>query len=64
MSAEAEETNEPTPQALVQQHLEAAVKTASENGVTTSDLLGMFYYYTHSIAESYRAEALRAAQGE
>lgn len=46
----------------VQQMLEIAIQTASDRGMSTSELLGIFYYYTHSIAESYREDALRQAQ--
>lgn len=49
-------------QVMVQQYLEMAVKTANDQGMSTSELLGIFYYYTHSIAESYREEALKASQ--
>lgn len=48
-------------QPTVEQCLERAVKIATEQGMSTSELLGIFYYYTHSIAESHRQDALSAA---
>lgn len=45
----------------VQGYLELAVRTAAEEGMNTSELLGLFYYYTHSLADSYRQEALKGA---
>ena len=42
----------------VHDHLEMALQVASEQGMSTSELLGIFYFYTHSIAESYREEVM------
>lgn len=43
----------------VQDHLELALGAAVEQGMSTSELLGIFYYYTHTIAETYRQDSLR-----
>lgn len=45
----------------VRQYLEMAIQTAAEQRMSTSELLGIFFYYAHSIAESYRAQALKRA---
>jgi hypothetical protein len=47
----------------VQAHLEMALQAASEQEMKTSELLGLFFYYAHSIAENYREQAVRDAAG-
>lgn len=56
VEADAEEERQ-----TVQGYLELAVRTAAGEGMNTSELLGLFYYYTHSLADSYRREALEGA---
>ena len=43
----------------VHDYLEMALAAAAERQMSTSELMGIFFYYTHSIADSYRQEALR-----
>ncbi len=57
--SEVSETGEPT--VSVRQYLEMAIQTAVEQRMPTSELLGIFFYYAHSIAESYRTQALKRA---
>lgn len=57
--SEVSETGGPT--ISVQQYLEMAIQTAAEQRMPTSELLGIFFYYAHSIAESYRTQALKRA---
>lgn len=52
--------DEETPPS-VNDYLEMALAAAAESAMSTSELLGIFYYYTHSIAESYRQEAVGQA---
>ena len=53
------ETQEPPS---VQDYLEMALQTASDQGINTSELMGIFFYYAHSIAESYRQDMLRESE--
>lgn len=57
--SEVSETGGPT--VSVRQYLEMAIQTAAEQRMPTSELLGIFFYYAHSIAESYRVQALKRA---
>ncbi len=61
VSSEGQVSETGGPAVSVQQHLEMAIQTAAEQGMPTSELLGIFFYYAHSIAESYRAQALKRA---
>lgn len=49
------------PTVPVRQYLEMAIQAAAEQQMPTSELLGIFFYYAHCIAESYRAQALKRA---
>jgi len=42
-------------------HLDRALETAKEHEMSTSELLGLFHYYAHSIAATFRETALAAA---
>lgn len=42
----------------VHDYLEMALQTAGEQEMSTSELMGIFFYYAHSIAESYRQDVL------
>jgi len=53
------ETSGPT--VSVRQYLEMAIQTAAEQQMPATELLGIFFYYAHCIAESYRAQALKRA---
>ena len=43
----------------VTDHLEAAVAAAEAGGMSPSELIGLFFYYAHSIAAEGREAALR-----
>ncbi|MDZ4350885.1 MAG: hypothetical protein U1A22_15270 [Xanthomonadaceae bacterium] len=51
------------PTEAVTQHLDAAIQAAREGQMSTSELMGLFFYYAHSIAASYR-ESFLMASGE
>lgn len=61
MAVESTESDEQKP--TVQDHLEMALQAATEQGVKTSELLGLFFYYAHSIAENYREQAMSGDAG-
>lgn len=42
----------------VHDYLEMALEAAGEQEMSTSELMGIFFYYAHSIAESYRQDVL------
>ncbi|MGI9596244.1 MAG: hypothetical protein ACR2QK_08795 [Acidimicrobiales bacterium] len=42
----------------VHDYLEMALQAAADTGMSTSELMGIFFYYAHSIAESYRQDVL------
>ena len=44
----------------VTDHLEAAIVAADAAGMTTSELIGTFFYYAHSLAQEAREAALQA----
>ena len=48
----------------VHDHLELALQVAADQQMSTSELLGIFFYYTHNIAESYRQEAIAQHEQE
>ncbi len=45
-------------QPSVTDHLDRALAAAQEQEMSASELMGLFFYYAHSIAESYRQDAL------
>ena len=53
----ADEVDEPG-HATVTDHLDRALAAAQEEEMSASELMGLFFYYAHSIAESYRQDAL------
>lgn len=53
---DADGTDDAAP--TVNDHLEMALSVAAEQNMSTSELMGIFFYYAHSIAESYRQEAI------
>lgn len=55
---EAVEPEEQAQEPTVQDYLEMALQLAGEQEMKTSELMGIFFYYAHSIAESYRQEVL------
>ncbi len=58
------DTTEPNAKAVTK-HLDRALEAARETEMNTSELLGLFFYYAHSIAESFRQNAIAATdQGE
>ena len=48
----------------VHDYLDMALEAANEQGVSTSELMGIFFYYAHSIADSYRRQALKDMRAE
>ncbi|MDH3679154.1 MAG: hypothetical protein OEV40_04305 [Acidimicrobiia bacterium] len=50
------------PRPTVHDHLEMALEAAAEQQMATSELMGIFFYYAHSIAESYRQDVLKEQQ--
>ncbi len=40
-------------------HLEAAVRTAEETGMSLSELIGLLFYYAHNLAQEARETALQ-----
>lgn len=54
------ESTEPSAAEAVTRHLDAALDAAREAQMSTSELVGLFFYYAHAIAASYR-ESLMAA---
>jgi hypothetical protein len=60
--AESEVPEAGGPTVSVRQYLEMAIQTAAEQQMPPSELMGIFFYYAHSIAESYRAQALKRAR--
>lgn len=50
------------PEASVQGYLDKAIQLATEQEMPAAELMGIFYYYTHGIAESYRQEVLADQQ--
>lgn len=57
-----EEVVEDTP--TVHDYLEMALQTAGEQEMSTSELMGIFFYYAHSIAESYRQDVLKEHESQ
>lgn len=51
------------PELTVNDYLDMALAAAAEQEVSTSELLGTFFYYAHSIAESHRHDAIDAVNG-
>jgi len=49
------------PRIAVTRLLDEAVARAQEAGMATSDLLGIFHYYAHCIAASYRESTMCAS---
>ena len=50
-----EEAEMPTPQHF----LDLAVQSATEHQMPMSELVGLFYYYTHSVCATYRDDVLK-----
>lgn len=46
----------------VTDYLDMALTAASDQGMTASELMGLFFYYAHSIADGFRQDVL--AQSE
>jgi len=46
----------------VVQKLDTAVLTAEEEGMGTSELIGLFFYYAHNLAQEARDTATKNAQ--
>ena len=42
----------------VVKHLDAAVAAAQEANMSTSEVIGMFFYYAHNLAQQAREAAL------
>ncbi len=42
----------------VTDYLDMALTAASDQGMSASELMGVFFYYAHSIADSYRQDVL------
>lgn len=42
-------------------HLERAIEAAENTSMSTSELIGMFHYYAHNLAQQARENALREA---
>lgn len=51
------------PEMRVTDHLEAAVRAAEAEGMPASELIGLFFYYAHSLAEEGRQAALQGVDG-
>lgn len=49
------------PTVAVSQHLDAAIQAARDGQMSTSELMGLFFYYAHSIAASYRESVIQGA---
>lgn len=43
-----------TPTLDVAAYLDMAVEAARQNDMSASELMGMFFYYAHSVAEGFR----------
>lgn len=43
----------------VVEHLDAAVAAAERANMSTSEVIGMFHYYAHNLAQQARENALR-----
>lgn len=57
-------TEMPNETSTVHGHLELALEAAGEEGMSTSELMGIFFYYAHSIAESYRETVMVENHGD
>ena len=44
------------------EHLEEAIEVAQEQGMTTSELIGLLFYYAHNVAQEARESALHSQQ--
>lgn len=49
---------EETEGSHVTEYLDLALTAASDEGMSAAELMGLFYYYAHSIAESYRHDLM------
>lgn len=47
----------------VTDHLDMAVIAAQDQGMSASELMGLFFYYAHSIAEGFRQDVLSSDEG-
>ncbi len=45
----------------VVEHLDAAVEAAEKANMSTSEIIGMFFYYAHNLAQQARESALETA---
>lgn len=59
MSVERNQPAEARRAAGVAKHLDRAIKAAQEVKMPTGELLGLFFYYAHSIATSYREDVMK-----
>ena len=48
----------------VVEHLDAAVEAAERAGMSTSEIIGMFFYYAHNLAQQARESALEKVGGD
>ncbi len=48
----------------VVKHLDAAVAAAQSVDMSTSEIIGMFFYYAHNLAQQARETALQGAPAE
>lgn len=42
------------------EHLEQAIAAAQEHDMSTSEIIGLLFYYAHNVAQEARETALRA----
>jgi hypothetical protein len=55
---EESQTETPTPQHF----LDLAIQSATEHQMPMSELVGLFYYYTHSVCATYREDVIARNQ--
>ena len=48
----------------VVENLDAAVAAAERAGMSTSEIIGMFFYYAHNLAQQARESALERTAAE
>ena len=46
----------------VTDHLDMALTVARDQGMSAAELMGLLFYYAHSVAEGYRQDALREVE--
>ena len=60
MGDEEEKQDMPTPQHF----LDMAIQSATEHQMPMSELVGLFYYYTHSVCATYRDDVIARNEGQ